>query len=172
MPDMNNEFVPSLTLDPTGAAAAAAEAEKKEAEIEQNIEKPDISQLSEAEQKMVNDFAQKIDISDTNAVLQYGAAAQKNISDFSSSTLNSVKTKDMGEVGGMLADLVVELKGFDYDPDEKRGFLGLFKKATNQIASLKAQYDKAEANVDKIVEALENHQVTLLKDVAMLDKMY
>lgn len=172
MADMNNEFIPSLTLDPNGEAAAAAAAVAEEKAIEQNSTRPEMAQLSEAEQKVVNDFAQKIDITDTNAVLQYGAAAQKNISDFSGNTLNAVKTKDMGEVGTMLSDLVVELKGFNYDEEEKRGFLGLFKKATNHIESLKAQYDKAEVNVDKIVEALEQHQVTLLKDVAMLDKMY
>lgn len=172
MADTNNEFIPSLTLDPNSTAAAAAATVKEEELISKNASKPEISQLSEAEQKVVNDFAQKIDITDTNAVLQYGSAAQKNISDFSSNTLNAVKTKDMGEVGNMLADLVVELRGFNYDEEEKRGFLGLFKKASNQIASMKAQYDKAEVNVDKIVEALESHQVVLLKDVAMLDKMY
>ncbi len=169
MPD-NNEFIPNLTLDPNGEAAAAAV--QAEAPTLQDTLQAEASRLSEAEQKAVDDFAQKIDITDTNAVLQYGAAAQKNISDFSTDTLNAVRTKDMGEVGGMLADLVVELKGFDYDEDEKRGFLGLFKKASNQIASLKAQYDKASVNVDKIVGALEQHQVTLLKDIAMLDKMY
>ena len=170
----NNEFIPELTLDPSGstAAAAMAEAETKEQEREANAVKLDMDQLSDAEQKAVLDFSEKIDITDTNAVLQYGSAAQKHIADFSSSTLNSVRTKDMGEVGKMLSDLVVELKGFNYDEEEKKGFFGFRKKIVNQIASLKAQYDKAEVNVDKISDALQKHQVTLLKDVAMLDKMY
>ena len=119
----------------------------------------------------MEDFSQKIDITDTNAILQYGAASQKNIADFSGATLQNVRTKDMGEVGDMLSDLVVELKGFDYDGEE-RGFLGIKKKVKNQIASLKAQYDKAEVNVDKIAGMLEGQQLTLLKDIATLDKMY
>ena len=104
--------------------------------------------------------------------MNYGSNAQKNISEFSEAALNSVRTKDMGEVGGMLGDLVVELQGLNFDPEEKKGFLGLFKKATQNIASLKAQYDKAEVNVDKIVESLEKHEVVLMKDISMMDKMY
>ena len=170
----NTEFIPNLTLDPSGdtAAAAAAALEEHKQEREAKAIKLDMSQLSEAEQKAVMEFSEKIDITDTNAVLQYGAAAQKHISDFSSTTLNSVRTKDMGEVGNMLSDLVVELKGFKYGEEEKKGLFGLKKKVTNQIASIKAQYDKAEVNVNKISDALQEHQVTLLKDVAMLDKMY
>ena len=104
--------------------------------------------------------------------MNYGSNAQKNISEFSEAALNSVRTKDLGEVGGMLGDLVVELQGLNFDPEEKKGFLGLFKKATQNIASLKAQYDKAEVNVDKIVESLEKHEVVLMKDISMMDKMY
>lgn len=168
---MDMEYVPSLTLDPTGAGTPAAEAKKEEKRNENSV-KPDMSQLTPAEQKVVIDFADKIDISDTNAVLQYGSAAQQKISDFSSSTLDKVRTKDMGEVGSMLSDLVVELKGFNYDKEEKKGLFGLRKKVSNQIASLKSQYNKVETNVDKITEELEKHQVILLKDVAMMDKMY
>ena len=105
--------------------------------------------------------------------MNYGSNAQKNISEFSEAALNSVRTKDLGEVGGMLGDLVVELQGLKvFHPEEKKGFLGLFKKATQNIASLKAQYDKAEVNVDKIVESLEKHEVVLMKDISMMDKMY
>ena len=173
MDNINMDAVPTLTLDPSGTAAAqtavSAEAEKAR---DANAVKLDMSQLSETEQKAVMDFSKKIDLTDTNAVLQYGAASQKHISDFSSTTLNNVRTKDLGEVGGMLSDLVVELKGLNYSDDEKKGFFGIKKKVTNQIATMKAQYAKAEVNVDKITDALQNHQVVLLKDVAMLDKMY
>ena len=120
----------------------------------------------------MREFAAQIDITDTQMVLTYGAAAQKNISDFSSAALGSVRTKDMGEVGDMLGSLVVELKGMNIDLEEKKGFLGLFKRAGNQLATLKAQYDKAEGNVSRISEELEKHQIVLLKDVATLDKMY
>ena len=104
--------------------------------------------------------------------MNYGSNAQKNISEFSEAALSSVRTKDLGEVGGMLGDLVVELQGLNFDPEEKKGFLGLFKKTSQNIASLKAQYDKAEVNVDKIVESLEKHEVVLMKDISMMDKMY
>ena len=181
MPDNNTEYVPTLTFDSApsapdlaGAAnaAAAAFAEEEKAKNSKSATEHEEAQLSPAELKAVNDFAQKIDITDSNAILQYGASSQKNIAEFSGATLNNVRTKDMGDVGGMLTDLVVELKGFNYSEDQKKGFLGLFRKAENRIASLKAQYDKAEVNVDKISDALEQHQVTLLKDVATLDKMY
>lgn len=170
----NNEFIPELTLNPTGeTAAAAVQAEQaNKEERDANAVKLDMRNLSENERKAVMDFAEKIDITDTNAVLQYGSAAQKHISDFSSNTLNSVRTKDMGEVGDMLSDLVVELKGFNYGEEEKKGFFGFKKKVENKIASMKAQYAKAEVNVNKIADELQNHQVILLKDVAMLDKMY
>ncbi len=177
----NFEYVPTLTLnsDESALADAAAaiaemaapEAAQGETTLNENVAKLDLSQLTEAEQKVVLDFAKQIDIADTNAVLTYGASSQKNIADFSENALNKVRTKDMGEVGDMLSDLVVELKGFNYDEKEK-GIFGIKKKAEKYIASMKAQYDKAEVNVDKIAGMLEKHQVTLLKDAAMLDKMY
>lgn len=173
MAELNEEYIPTLTLDPSAApTATAVSPEDVEKTRDENAVKLDLDQLSEAEQKAVLDFSQKIDITDTNTVLQYGASSQKNIADFSSTTLNSVRTKDMGEVGSMLSNLVVELKGFKYDEDEKKGLFGIRKKVTNSIASMKSQYDKAEVNVNKIAEALEKHQIVLLKDVAMLDKMY
>ena len=132
---------------------------------------PDMSQLSEAEQKAVIDFAEKIDITDSGLVLQYGAAAQKNIADFSGTALNNVRTKDMGEVGDMLSGLVMELKGFDAVAENK-GIKGWFRKASSSVELMKVRYDKAEANVDKISRQLQNHQITLLKDIAVLDQMY
>ena len=174
----NMEYTPKLTLTPDlEVPALVLKPEDEVAAIEKAQEEAvtatlDMSQLSEAEQKAVMEFAKQIDVSDTNTVLQYGAAAQKNIAEFSETTLSNVRTKDMGEVGDMLGNLVVELKGFNFSPEEKKGLKGLFKRATNHIAALKAQYEKAEANVDKIVEMLEQHQITLLKDVALLDKMY
>jgi uncharacterized protein YaaN involved in tellurite resistance len=168
---MDFEYKPTLTLDPTVEAPKPAElissAEKK-------VEAPVFSMesLSEAERKAVEDFAKKINIEDTNTVLQYGAGAQKNISEFSGAALNTVRTKDMGEVGDMLTGLVVQLKTINFDPEEKKGLKGLFRKAGTQIEEMKAQYDKAEVSVNKITDQLEQHQVVLLKDVAMLDKMY
>lgn len=171
--------IPSLTLEPnkTAAAAAVEEApEVKPAEVENaeeaKAEKLDISALSEAEQAAVRDFSGKIDVTNTEQIMNYGAAAQKNISEFSDAALGSVRTKDLGEVGDMLGDLVVELQGLNFTPEEKKGLRGLFKKATNNIASMKAQFDKAEVNVDKIVEELEKHEVVLMKDISMMDKMY
>ncbi|WP_408609518.1 toxic anion resistance protein [Anaerocolumna sedimenticola] len=120
---------------------------------------------------MVNDFAGKIDLTQSSLILQYGVGAQKKIADFSESALNNVKTKDLGEIGEMLSSVVLELKSFDSETDEK-GFLGLFKKTSNKITAMKAKYDKAEVNVNKICQVLESHQIQLLKDVAMLDKMY
>jgi len=171
------EYVPTLTLapdgegSPTAATIPAADAlDISKDEVAGS--KLDISQLSEEEQKQVHDFADKIDITDTNAVLTYGAASQRNIANFSESTLKSVRSKDMGEVGQMLSGLVVELRGFSDSGEGKRGFLGLRKKITNKIATMKAEYAKVSVNVDKISEMLEKHQVVLLKDAAMLDKMY
>ena len=176
MTDPNLDYVPTLTFESTpttpAAQAAAAQAIAEEKAPAMTATQAEESQLTAEELKLVNDFAEKIDITDSNAILQYGASSQKNIADFSGTTLNSVRTKDMGEVGGMLSNLVVELKGFNYGEEEKKGFLGLFKKAENKIAMMKAQYDKAEVNVDKICDELEKHQVTLLKDVSTLDKMY
>ena len=174
--DENTSYVPKLTLNPTAAQAAVAEApveEQKEEEKETvKAEKLDISSLSPAEQAAVREFSEQIDILNTEQVMNYGSAAQKNISEFSDAALNTVRTKDLGEVGDKLSDLVVELKGLNFNQEEKKGLKGLFKKSTNNIATLKAQYDKAEVNVDKIVESLEGHEVTLMKDVALMDKMY
>ena len=184
----NTEFVPELTLTPSGfpsfedalaaaeapaaaAAAAAPTAEEDNAAIRESIE-AQMSSLSAEELKQVESFAQQIDITDTNTVLVYGAASQKHISDFSDTALSAVRTKDLGEVGDMLSDLVVELKGFNVDEKQKKGLFGLKKKAQFKIETLKADYAKAEVNVDKIAEMLEKHQVVLMKDTAMLDKMY
>lgn len=173
MPDNTSGLAPSLTLNTSDSQTAEvtipdAQAAKRDA----TAVKLDISMLNEAEQKMVHDFSKKIDVTDTNAILTYGAASQKNIADFSGSTLDNVRTKDMGEVGDMLTGLVIQLRGFNYGENEKKGFLGIKKKIQNQIATIKAEYDKAAVNVDKIAEMLEKHQYTLLKDAAMLDKMY
>ena len=131
----------------------------------------DDSMLTEQEKAAVNEFAKKIDVRDTNQVLQYGAAAQKSVASFSESALANVRNKDMGEIGEDLSRLVVELKGFGA-PEEKKGLAGLFKKTGNRIETMKAQYSKVESNVDKIAQNLESHQIALLKDVAMFDQMY
>ena len=164
--------IPSLTLEPN-AAAAVEEAPAPQAVKEDiPVEKPELSKLSPAEQAAVKEFAEKIDILNTEQVMNYGSAAQKNITEFSDAALNSVRSKDLGQVGDMLSDLVIELKGLNFDPEEKKGLRGLFKKTSQNLASLKAQYDKAEVNVDKIVESLEKHEITLMKDISMMDKMY
>ena len=160
---------PNLTLDPSTADAAVKQADQ--AARDANAVHLDESMLSAPERKMVADFAEKIDIKDSNVVLQYGAAAQKNIAGFSESALGKVRTKDLGEVGDALAGLVGELQNFGQQED-KGGIFGFFQKKKNDIQALKAQYAKAETNVNKIVEVLEGHQVTLMKDVAMLDQMY
>ena len=162
--------VPELTLEPVAPATPAVPAVEEAKPAVEPI-RPNDSMLSEAEKKAVEEFAKKIDIMDSNMILQYGAAAQKNVASFSENALASVRTKDMGEVGKDLADLVVELKGFGA-AEEKKGLFGLFKKSANKLETMKAQYSKVESNVDKIVRELEQHQVTLLKDVAMLDQMY
>lgn len=170
--------IPSLTLEPNAAPAAEAAVEQApvvEASApaeEIKTEKPDLSALSEAEQAAVRDFSEKIDVTNSEQIMNYGSAAQKNISEFSDAALGAVRTKDLGEVGDMLGDLVVELQGLNFTQEEKKGLRGLFKKASNNIASMKAQFDKAEINVDKIVEALEKHEITLMKDISMMDKMY
>ena len=170
---------PTLTLDPGAAAQEAAPAqgesvlseEERQKQRDANAVKLDESMLTEAERKMVDEFAQKIDVTDSSVVLQYGAAAQKNIASFSENALNSVRTKDLGEVGEALSSLVVELKGFGQEEDEG-GIFGFFKKKRDKLEAMKASYAKAEVNVDKIVRARENHQVVLMKDIAMLDQMY
>ena len=171
---MNNE-VPTLTFEPFSEGTTVqgeiyTELAKKDSA---QIEKPviDESTLTPEEKKMVDDFANQIDLTKSNLILQYGVGAQKKIADFSESALNNVKTKDLGEIGEMLTGVVTELKSFDVSEDEK-GFLGLFKKSSNKLTALKAKYDKAEVNINKICEALETNQMQLLKDIAMLDKMY
>lgn len=155
---------PVLTLDPFG------ETKEEVVEVkEEQVEELDV--LTPEEKKMVADFAAKIDLRSSNAILQYGAGAQKKIADFSESALENVKTKDLGEVGDMLAGVVTELKSFDEEEGEK-GIFGFFKKGGNKLANMKAKYDKAEVNVNRICDALEGHQIQLMKDIAMLDKMY
>lgn len=162
---------PTLTLEPIVLAEGETMLVESEREIpaEASAKVPE-AVLTPEEQKMVDDFAEQIDITNTQMVLSYGAGSQKKIADFSQSALNNVRTKDMGEIGEMLTDVVAELKSFD--EEEEKGFLGIFKRSSNKLGNLKAKYDKAEVNINKIVKILENHQVTLLKDVAMLDKMY
>ena len=166
-PSAAQEAVPELTLDPTAQEQPAQEPEKPEVtpvQMDENL-------LSDAEKQAVAEFSKKIDLTESQLVLQYGAAAQKNVAGFSENALNSVRTKDLGEVGKSLSDLVVELKGFG-EEEEKKGLFGIFKKTGSKLEAMKAQYAKVEANVDKIVRELEQHQVTLLKDVAMFDQMY
>ncbi len=178
----NPTYVPKLTLSPSGltdnsAAAAAAVQQAAEAVEEPKItapgEKLDIESLSPEEQAAVREFAAQIDITDTQMVLTYGAAAQKNISDFSGAALGRVRTKDLGEVGDMLTSLVVQLRGMNFDAQEQqKGLKGLFGRTRSRIAEMKAQYDKAEVNVDAITEALDKHWIVLTKDIATMDRMY
>ena len=160
---MKENTVPTLTLDPI--------AEEMEDPAASQIPAIQETPLTPEEQKMVDEFASKIELSNSNVIIQYGSGAQKKIADFSESALNNVRTKDLGEVGGILSDVVTELKNFNVEENEK-GFLGIFKRTSNKLANMKAKYDKAEVNVNKICSVLENHQIQLLKDVAMLDKMY
>lgn len=164
---------PTLTFEPvldTAPQVPAERTEEKPVEPAKSEEEMQVN-LTPEEQKMVDDFAAQIDITNTQQILQYGAGCQKKIADFSETALGNVRTKDMGEVGEMLTQVVAELKSIE-DEDESKGFFGVFKKKANQLSNMKAKYDKAEVNVNKISEALEAHQITLLKDVAMLDKMY
>ena len=158
--------VPELTVEPTTEIVEIPEQKDITAHYLEN------TKLTEAEQKMVDDFSEKIDLNDSGIVLQYGSAAQKKIADFSDNALEGVRTKDIGEVGNMITDLVAELKGFNIEPEEKKGFFSIFKKAGSGIAKLKTKYDKAEVNVDRITGVLEDHQNQLLTDIVMLDKMY
>ena len=157
---------PTLTLDP--AADEKVIAESKKATPVQVEDTP----LSPEEQKMVNDFAEKIDITNSQMVLQYGAASQKKLSDFSETALSRVKTKDMGETGELITNLISELQGFDATTEQPKGIFGFFKKTANSIEQLKTRYDSADKNVERIKAQLEDHQVTLMKDITMLDKMY
>ena len=169
---MGNEFkdfemeTPSLTLEPD-----LGEFEKKEEVIpKKQLQKEEVPVLTPEEQKMVNDFAAKIDIENTNQILQYGAGTQKKMADFSDTALENVKTQDLGEIGELISNVVGELK--DFDVQEEGKFFGLFRKQTSKIENLKNKYDKAQANVEKITDSLQQHQVRLMKDSAMLDKMY
>ena len=175
--DLNVPAAPSLTLDAAPAAPtltldpAADEkviAESKKATPVQVEDTP----LSPEEQKMVTDFAEKIDITNSQMVLQYGAASQKKLSDFSETALSRVKTKDMGETGELITSLISELQGFDATTEQPKGIFGFFKKTSNSIEQLKTRYDSADKNVERIKAQLEDHQVTLMKDITMLDKMY
>ena len=168
---MSNEFqdlstTPTLTLDPFQAEEEKkmpAEAERQEPALDENI-------LTEEERRTVDAFAKQIDLTNSTMVLQYGAGTQKKMANFSESALENVRSKDLGEVGELLSGVVKELK--DFDEEEEKGFFGIFKKASNRIESMKAKYAKAEANVNEIVKVLEKHQVQLMKDTALLDKMY
>lgn len=167
MSDLNDfDTVPTLTLDPVIENEAPAAVVKEP-------EKPalDDSLLTPQERQMVDSFSQQIDLMNSNMILQYGAGTQKKMADFSETALDNVRTKDLGEVGDLLTDVVTELKNFD-TAEEEKGFFGLFKKQSDKIAAMKTKYAKAETNVAKICTVLENHQVQLLKDMAILDKMY
>lgn len=171
---MDNEFkefaaTPELTLEPFPETTQAAE-EIVPVKEEEPAPVFDESMLSEDERRMIDSFAKQIDLSNSNVILHYGAGTQKKLADFSESALNNVKTKDLGEVGELLTGVVRELKSFG--EEEEKGFLGIFKKPAGKIQNMKAQYAKAEVNVNKIISALESHQIQLLKDVALLDKMY
>ena len=168
---MSNDFqdmstAPTLTLDPFQTQG------QKQPPVEQPKEEPalDESILTDEERRTVDAFAQQIDLTNSTLVLQYGAGTQKKMADFSEDALNNVRPKDLGEVGDLLSGVVKELRGFD--EEEEKGFFGIFKKASNKIETMKAKYAKAEANVNEIVKVLEKHQVQLMKDTALLDKMY
>lgn len=155
---------PTLVFDPMPQTKEEVVPVKEEPELDDNI-------LTEEEKKMVEAFSQQIDIHNTNGILQYGAGTQKKMADFSETALENVKTKDLGQVGDMLTNVVTELKQFN-DEEEEKGFFSFLKKPANKLQNMKTKYEKAEVNVEKICEALENHQVLLLKDIALLDKMY
>ena len=160
---------PTLTLDPFGSTVAAAAQPQTKEEIQKSFAGE--GELTPQEKQQVAQFASQIDLNNSQMILQYGAGTQKKMADFSESALKNVRTKDMGEVGELLSSVVVELKSFDAAEEEK-GIKGLFKRSSNRVTAMKAKYDKAEVNVNKICEVLEGHQVQLLKDIAMLDKMY
>ncbi len=145
--------------------------EKKEEVNPETLKKVEDIELTPEEQKMIDDFAEKIDIMETNTILQYGSAAQNKIADFSETALKNVKTRDLGDIGDMMTELITELRGFEIE-EKDSGIFGFFKKGANKAASLKTRYDKAATNVDRIVKALEEHQITLMKDIALLDQLY
>lgn len=161
---------PTLSLEMPGEAKETPTVVTGETAVKEP--EPIQIELTEEEQKMVDEFAKQIDITNAQQVMQYGAASQKKIADFSEAALTSVRTKDLGEVGQMLTDVVVQLKEFEDDAEDAKGLFGLFKKSGNKVTAMKAKYDKAEVNINKIAEGLEKHQIVLMKDVATLDKMY
>ncbi len=163
--DLNDlETTPTLTLNPfEDSAPKPAEVKKEEPVMDESV-------LSEEEKRMAEQFAKQIDLTNSSMILQYGAGTQKKMADFSETALENVRTKDLGEVGTLLGNVVQELK--DFDEEEERGFFGIFKKQANKIQNLKAKYAKTEANINQICKVLENHQVKLMKDIALLDKMY
>jgi len=170
---VNNDFkesidvIPSLTFEPFQEEVSITKVKEEKKEVEALDE----SYLTEEEKKMVDQFVEKIEITNSNSILQYGVGAQKKIADFSETALNNVKTKELGEIGDMLSNVVYELKNFE-SIDEKKGFLGLFKKTAEKFSQMKIKYDKVDGNITKICNMLEGHQIQLLKDIAMLDKMY
>lgn len=166
---MQQQATPTLTFEPFGATQEVVPVQE-ETPAEKEAPIFDESTLTEEERKMVDDFASKIELSNSNMILQYGAGAQKKMADFSETALDNVRSKDLGEIGTMLSSVVTELKSFD--EEEEKGILGFFKKSSNKVTAMKAKYAKAEVNVNRITQVLEGHQVQLLKDVAMLDKMY
>ncbi len=175
---MAEEYIPELTLTPNSPLGSAVQAAPAAPQVQEEANPQDLpasdldeSRLSEAERKAVEDFAQTIDLTDSNLILQYGSAAQKHVSEFSETTLQQIRTKDLGEIGDALSGLVRELQSFEAG-EEKKGITGFFRKKKSQLESMKAGYSKVSANVDKIVESLEQHQITLMKDVANLDQMY
>ncbi len=175
--EINTEEIPTLTFDVIEEVPVVEtimpenSSDETKKVVEKEVTTLAETQLTPKEQEMVKAFVDKIDLNNTNAVLQYGASTQKKMADFSNKALTNIKTKDMGEIGDMITGLVTELKSFDVE-EESGGFLNFFKKKANSITNLKAKYDKAEVNVAKISDALESHQVQLLKDVEFLDKMY
>jgi len=162
------EAVPTLTFEPFKEEAPIVPTEQEKEKIKPILEE---TNLSPEEQRMVDNFSSQIDIKNSNMILQYGAGAQKKMADFSETALNNVRTKDMGELGDMLSSVVAELKNFDAE-EESKGIFGFFKKSSNKLEGMKIKYAKAETNVNRICQTLEGHQIQLLKDVAMLDKLY
>ena len=166
--DVKDMTVPTLTFGAETKEMPTVVEETAVAEAQEPAW--DDSLLSDEERQMVDNFVGQIDLDNSNAILQYGVGTQKKMADFSETALKNVRTKDLGEVGDLLSGVVTELKSFD--AEEEKGFLGFFKKQSNKITAMKAKYDKTEVNVNKICDVLEGHQVQLMKDVAMLDKMY
>ena len=161
----------TLTLKPEEAQEEVVEEVKEEPVVTAEDVKFDDSSLSEEEKQMVEDFVSQIDILETSTIIQYGAGAQNKVADFSENALKNVRTKDLGDVGNMMSDLIGELKGFEIE-EEDNGFFGFFKKQANKVGNLKTRYDDAAKNVDKIAKALEDHQIILMKDIALLDQLY